>query len=264
MEPGADRRRRPGAFSFVTLEVGPDGDRPGDEQLDRLVLGHGLGGESPARSLVRFSFWRSDSARRSRGTGRPGTGYSCSPDTRSAARLVAITAQVRRRPEQVGDDRRGLDHLLEVVEDEQHVPLGQPLDELVARRLRPPSPTRPNVVAILDATRPGSRTGSSGHEPVPSAYSWATLAASCSDRRVLPVPPGPVSVSRRVVASSSAPPASSASRPTKLVSCVGRLFGRLSSERIGGKSAWRPSIDELADLLRPEVLEPVLAEAPQS
>ena len=58
----------------------------------------------------------------------------------------------------------------------------------------------------------------------------------------MPVPPGPDSVSRRVVPSRSSASRSSRSRPTNVVSWVGRLFGRASSERIGGKSAGRPSM----------------------
>ena len=55
---------------------------------------------------------------------------------------------------------------------------------------------------------------------------------------------------------------SSRSRPTNDVSSVGRLLGRASSDRIGGKSAGRPSIDQLRDALRAQVLEPVGAERP--
>ena len=39
------------------------------------------------------------------GAGRPGTGYSCSPETCSAARLVTIALMLGRGAQQVGDDR---------------------------------------------------------------------------------------------------------------------------------------------------------------
>src|SRR5262249_10335998 len=48
-------------------------------------------------------------------------------------------------------------------------------------------------------------------------------AAASSASRVLPIPPAPVSVSSRCWPSSPATSANSASRPTKLVSCAGRL-----------------------------------------
>ena len=82
-----------------------------------------------------------------------------------------------------------------------------------------------------------------------------------------PCPPGPVSVSSRVRgASSRAPPrASSRSRPTKLVSCSGRLLGSASSVRRGGKSAGQVRVQQLEDALRPlQVLQPVRAQVAQA
>src|SRR3954451_15860081 len=58
-------------------------------------------------------------------------------------------------------------------------------------------------------------------------------AASCAASGVLPLPPGPMIVSRRVYASRPCSSSSSASRPTKLVAPLGRLFGAASSERNG-------------------------------
>ena len=91
------------------------------------------------------------------------------------------------------------------------------------------------------ATSIGSRIGSSGTKKTPSGKSSDDRAASWSESRVLPVPPGPVSVRSRVRASSRAAASSSASRPTNVVSWVGRLLGRASSERSAGKSDGRPS-----------------------
>ena len=55
---------------------------------------------------------------------------------------------------------------------------------------------------------------------------WSSKsAATWSDRRVLPVPPGPVSVTRRCPASSCLTWAISASRPMKDVSWTGKLLG---------------------------------------
>ena len=61
-------------------------------------------------------------------------------------------------------------------------------------------------------------------------------AATCSARRVLPTPPAPVSVSRRVAAEQArATAASSRSRPTKLVSWSGQVVrGQGGDEAIAG------------------------------
>ena len=88
----------------------------------------------------------------------------------------------------------------------------------------------------------GIADGLEGHEPDAvrdtrrrrSRRPGAT-GASCRSR------PGPVNVSRRVRDSRSAASATSRSRPTNVVSWVGRLFGRASSDRSGGKSDGRPS-----------------------
>ena len=134
VEPGADRGDGRGVV-VRDLEVGPDGERPRDEQPDGLVLGHEVGGDRPlfAREVQLLEVGHREQAT---GAGRPGTGYSCSPEIRSGARLVAITRSfgaARRRSAMTG---AGVDDLLEVVEDEQHLALRQPLHELVARRLR--------------------------------------------------------------------------------------------------------------------------------
>ena len=50
--------------------------------------------------------------------------------------------------------------------------------------------------AIVEGTSPGSRTGASRTKYTPSGYSAATSAASAMHSRVLPLPPGPVSVTR--------------------------------------------------------------------
>ena len=71
----------------------------------------------------------------------------------------------------------------------------------------------------------------------------ALQAAAWRARRVFPLPPAPVSVIRREVPSSRPTSATSRSRPTKLVSCRGRLLGRASSDRragnAAGRSGWR-------------------------
>ena len=80
----------------------------------------------------------------------------------------------------------------------------------------------------------------------------AKSSATCSARRVLPVPAAPVSVSSRVLACSRRwrRSRSSCSRPTKLVNWTGRLCGEALSERSGGKSAGRSRVQQLEELVR--------------
>ena len=87
---------------------------------------------------------------------------------------------------------------------------------------------------MAGATRLASSIGPRGTKKTPSVNSETDSAASCRLKRVLPVPPGPVSVSSRVVASRRLASATSRARPTKLVSWVGRLFGVASRERSAG------------------------------
>ena len=87
------------------------------------------------------------------------------------------------------------------------------------------------------ATRPGSARAANSTSQTPSSYSDSSSAATCRERRVLPVPPVPVRVNSRAVARNCRTAAISCSRPTKRVVCCGRLWDRGLSERRGGKSA---------------------------
>ena len=74
-------------------------------------------------------------------------------------------------------------------------------------------------------------------DATPSAYSGAMQPAISTARRVLPAPPAPVSVTSRLSANSFRTSAICAPRPTKLVSCAGRLCApTLLGVRNGGKS----------------------------
>ena len=92
----------------------------------------------------------------------------------------------------------------------------------------------------------GSRTGSSGDEEDAVGEALRDVggelerrAASCRCRPARSASAAGSSGAGRAAS------ASSVSRPTKLVSWVGRLFGRRSSERIGGKSVPQAVDDEL-------------------
>ena len=120
-----------------------------------------------------------------------------------------------------------------------------------ARRSRSATPsTAPGDRAVGEAERPGDRRrdegrvahGIEGHEPDP------VREAVRGCRGDLERQPGLARPARTGEGqqpgrwrSSPAASATSRSRPTKVVSCVGRLLGRASSERSGGKSAGRPS-----------------------
>ena len=122
----------------------------------------------------------------------------------------------------------------------------------------------PTAAASLDGTRIGSRTGLERDEEDPVRELLGRVRGDLERQPRLAGPAGPVRVTSRLAASRAPASASSRSRPTNDVSCVGRLFGRASSERSGGNSAASPSADELAERLRlAEVLEPVLAEVAQ-
>ena len=56
----------------------------------------------------------------------------------------------------------------------------------------------PTACDALSSTSAGSRSGAKGTHQTPSRYPSDARPAACAARRVFPVPPGPVSVSRRV------------------------------------------------------------------
>ena len=175
------------------------------------------------------------------GSDSDGTRYVCSPAMPSASRLRRQDPHAGALPhERVGQRRAGVEQVLAVVEQQQQPlvleVLGERLGDGLARlflhaqhrRHRLRHETRVGRAARVRRTR--RRPGTAR----------ATSAATCRPRRVLPLPPEPVSVSRRVLASSASTSAISFSRPMKLVNCWGRLFGCVDSDLSGGKSAGRP------------------------
>ena len=148
-----------------------------------------------------------------------------------------MTLSCAARPQQVGDDRAGVDDLLEVVEDEQDAPVAQPVRERLGDRAAPLASVMPTAAAIRGATSIGSRIGSSGTKKTPSGKSSADGRRQLQREPRLAGPAGPgqgQQAGRREAAGAAS--ASSASRPTNVVSWVGRLFGRASGVRSGGKS----------------------------
>ena len=116
---------------------------------------------------------------------------------------------------------------------------------------------------MLATTSPlGTPARSASHTP--SGNDTSTSAATCIASLVLPAPPVPVIVHNRLASSRSTSWAISSRRPMNRVSCTGRLWGRLSSDRSGGKSAAKAGCFELVEPVRlGQVGEPMDAEIEQ-
>ena len=176
------------------------------------------------------------------GAGRPGTSYSCSPETwsdgaagddrldpgaarsRSATIGAAATtcsklSRTRRRRlsrEPVGRAIRSIEPAGALGDAERARDARRDEHRVADRFERHEEDAVREVVATI-APRAGARAVSCRCRPARSASAAGSRPAA------------------------AAAASSSASRPTNVVSWVGRLFGRASSDRSGGKSAGRPS-----------------------
>ena len=109
-----------------------------------------------------------------------------------------------------------------------------------------------------------SNAAASSQSQTPSGTSrWRDTAIS-SASRVLPTPPTPVSVTSLASSSVSTIAARSASRPTKELSCVGRLPRSTSSEFSGRERPPQIGVHDLEHPLGPgDVAQAVFAEVEQ-
>ncbi len=98
----------------------------------------------------------------------------------------------------------------------------------------------PRTEATAWGTRSGSESGASSTSHTPSSYSSTNAEATARARRVLPEPPGPVSVSKRASASRPSTSEISRSRPTRPVSWRGRLLGERPRPGFPGNSTTDP------------------------
>ena len=197
---------------------------------------------------------------RPRAGARRGGGRSPRPWDRARAR-VRLHARARRRAPRVARRER-LEPVLLLARDAQRRPARDehaharhaPRTALTAgaasrrcsklsRRRSSSLPRRnpvrssgaPIVCATSESRSSGSESPTSGTQNTPSRCVPTSSAATCSASRVFPVPPGPVSVSRRVPSESIATSSStSRSLPTSGLEATGRLVA--SSVRSGGKS----------------------------
>jgi hypothetical protein len=152
--------------------------------------------------------------------------YSCSPATRSGARLVTSTRNrehAPRRPLTRGAASRRCSKLSR--KSRSSLPRRNPVRSSGA----------PIVWATSEARSSGSVSPARDTQKTPSWSLPTSSAATSRPRRVLPVPPGPVSVRRRVpletIATSSL---SSRWRPTSGIETTGRFVA--PSVRRDGKS----------------------------
>ena len=93
----------------------------------------------------------------------------------------------------------------------------------------------PSEVATTWTSSSAEAALASSHSHAPSGKRGRSSAATWRASRVLPTPPTPVTVTSRDDWSASATQASSSWRPTNELAVDGRLVGKLSSERSGGK-----------------------------
>ena len=117
-----------------------------------------------------------------------GTAYSRSPVIRRSARLVTQRwrfGQLARTSESAGADAR----------------TGSKSSSTSSIRLAPmcseSSCLAPTACSIVVSVSAGSRSAASGTQKIPSAKCSISSAAARSASRVFPIPPGPVSVTRR-------------------------------------------------------------------
>ena len=255
-----------GALAFVTAKPGRTARRPGDEQADGLELVERVEVELAQLARQVEPLHLGQAAGVGRGRAGPGPGTPARPRRAGRSRVVTRQRDVRAAAQELGDDRAGVDDLLEVVEDEQHV---------ARRRSSSASASMAGRAALsASAERPGDRRGDEGRvaDGVEGDEPDAVGEVVGGGRGDLERQPRLAGAARSGQgqqpgrpASSAPASASSRSRPTNVVSWVGRLFGRASSERSGGKSAGRPSMTSWVEpLRRAQVLEPVLPEVAQA
>ena len=177
-------------------------------------------------------------ARCGSGRARGWTGYSRSPARWRTSRLVTSTLRPEHRASSSWTTGAAgtTCSKLSRTSSRRSAPIRS---ATASTRFRVPSSTTPRTVAMALGTSAGSPIGESPTHAAPAGYVPRAAWAAAMLSRVLPVPPGPVRVSRRVVARSRLTSATSRARPMKLETAGWRLMKRASSERSGAKSRSR-------------------------
>ena len=177
--------------------------------------------QSSATALVGSSRERAEKSSTASGSASGGTGYSISPRIRSSSREVTKSARFGTGLDERTELRRGLDHLLEVVEQQEQLPLPDVLGQSVLRpeRLGDRLDDEPRV------------TQRSEPDPEDAALNSGTSSAAASiASRVFPDPPGPGQRHQsRAIRSSATTSATSRSRPTSATPAAADSCSRSSS-----------------------------------
>ena len=173
------------------------------------------------------------------GTGSGGTRHSRSPRRRRGARLVASTQRPGQEPSSPATSGAAPITCSKLSSTSS---ISFPLKYLwsVPRGDLPPASLNPRVREMAVTTRPASPNGASATKAAPLGKCSAALRTTSRARRVLPTPPGPASVSRRVSRRRRMSLAASASRsrPRSGVGGVGRVEG--VGAVVEGAAAARP------------------------
>jgi hypothetical protein len=174
------------------------------------------------------------------GTGSGGTGYSRSAASPSTVRLVARIVTPRQRASSSASSPAALTTCSRLSRISSH---RSPPNHSASACSGDPAPPRlaPTARATASSTRPGSVTAASGTNTTPAANRSPSRSPTATASRVLPIPPGPVSVTSRAWPTAAAVCSRSLSRPMNEVTGNGRLVARSAGVRIGGKSAGRPA-----------------------
>ena len=159
------------------------------------------------------------------------TGHTCSPGSPSTSRLVArmVTSghQFRRRSENDAMVPRRCSQLSRT----NNARLPRRYSTRVSSTERCWRCCTSTAVAMAPTVDPGSLTGASSATKTSPSNSSHKSPASRIAIRVLPTPPGPVSVTNRWIRSWSVSRSSSSTRPTNLVVSVGTC--RITDRRDG-------------------------------
>ena len=116
--------------------------------------------------------------------------------------------------------------MLTVIQDQQHMPAAHWTAASESASDRPGCSRTPNTTATAVGTSPGSSTWANPTSHTPSSNRDTRARATSIATRVLPEPPGPITVTNRCRASMASTRANSDARPIKLVKPTGKLCAR--------------------------------------
>ena len=177
------------------------------------------------------------------GTARGGTLNSCSPRICNVIRLVTITLRRVQAARRSATCTAASITCSKLSSSSKSCLSCRDVFSRLSSGCSPVS-LRSSVWAMVGTTNSGSLMGARFTKYTPSEKWSLSSAATCTPRRVLPVPPGPVRVSKRTSSrrSNAATAATSCSRPMSGVGWTGKLLGYASSVLRGGKPAGKPAM----------------------